>query len=109
MAEGVIEFTDGNFESEVLASNEPVLVDFWAPWCAPCRALTPLINELAAEYKGSVKIGKLDIDQNTVYAQNYGVSSIPTLLIFKGGQIVDRFQGGPSKAKLQAALDASKA
>lgn len=108
MAQGVAEFTDANFESEVLLANEPVLVDFWAPWCGPCRAIVPMVGELAVEYSGSVKIGKMNVDENTMYAQNYGISNIPTLLIFKGGQIVDRFVGAPPKAKLQAALDAAK-
>jgi thioredoxin 1 len=102
------EFTDANFQQEVLKSGEPVLVDFWAPWCGPCRMIGPVIEELAGEYTGSVKIGKLNIDDSPAAAQSYGVSSIPTLMIFKGGEVVDRMVGVPTKARLQEALDAAK-
>jgi len=102
------EFTDGNFDVEVLQSTEPVLVDFWAPWCGPCRMIAPLIDELSREYHGSVKVGKMNVDDNQQVANSYGVSSIPALLIFKGGQVVDRFTGVQPKQRLQAALDAAK-
>ena len=102
------EFTDTNFQTEVLDSQQPVMVDFWAPWCAPCRMIGPVVEELAAEYRGSVKIGKLNIDDSPGAAQNYGISGIPTLLIFKGGDVVERFVGVPTKARLQQALDAAK-
>ena len=105
----VNEFTDGNFPSEVLESSEPVLVDFWAPWCGPCRQITPMIEELAGENAGSVKIGKVNIDDNPKAAQDYGVSSIPTLMIFKGGDVVERFVGVQPKIRLQEALDEAKA
>jgi thioredoxin 1 len=108
MAENVTEFTDGNFQDEVLDSQGPVLVDFWAPWCGPCRMIAPLVEELAQEYKGSVKIGKINIDVSPSAATQYGVSSIPTLMIFKGGEVVDRFVGVQPKSRLQAALDAAK-
>ena len=101
-------FTDVNFEAEVKCSVQPVLVDFWAPWCGPCRAIAPMIEELAAENLGSIVIGKLNIDESPKAAQTYGVSSIPTLMLFKGGQVTQRFVGGQPKAKLQAALDAVK-
>ena len=102
-------FTDDNFSSEVLGSSEPVLVDFWAPWCGPCRQITPMIEELAGENAGSVKIGKVNIDDNPKAAQDYGVSSIPTLMIFKGGDVVERFVGVQPKVRLQEALDEAKA
>lgn len=104
----VTEFTDNNFQQEVLQSKEPVLVDFWAPWCGPCRMIGPVVDELASEYHGSVKVGKVNIDDSPGAAQNYGVSSIPTLMIFKGGDVVERFVGVQPKAKLQKALDAAK-
>jgi thioredoxin 1 len=104
----VAEFTDANFQEEVLQSSEPVLVDFWAPWCGPCRMIAPVVEELASEYGGSVKVGKLNIDDSPSAAASYGVSSIPTLMVFKGGDVIDRFVGVQPKAKLQQALDAAK-
>ena len=108
MAGNVTEFTDSNFQNEVLDSNDPVLVDFWAPWCGPCRMIAPLVEELATEYKGTVKIGKINIDDSPSAATQYGVSSIPTLMIFKGGEVVDRFVGVQPKSRLQAALEAAR-
>ena len=105
---GVNEVTDGNFQAEVIESDQPVLVDFWAPWCGPCRMIAPMVEELAGEYRGSVKIGKVNIDDAQRLAQEYGVSSIPTLMIFKGGQVVERFVGVQPKNRLQQALDAAK-
>ena len=103
------EFTDENFRKEVLESSTPVLVDFWAPWCGPCRMIAPLIDELASENTGAVKVGKLNIDNSPAAAQTYGVISIPTLMIFNRGQVVERFVGMQPKAKLQEAIDAAKA
>jgi len=105
----VNELTDANFEAEVLKSSEPVLVDFWAPWCGPCRMIGPVVEELATENGDSVKIGKVNIDDNPDTAAGYGVSSIPTLMIFKGGEVVDRFVGVQQKTRLQEALDQAKA
>ncbi len=108
MSGNVAEFTDANFQSEVLDSAQPVLVDFWAPWCGPCRMIAPMIEELAGEYAGSVKIGKINIDDSPNAASSFGVSSIPTLMVFKGGDVVDRFVGVQPKNRLQKALDAAK-
>lgn len=105
----VAEFDDVNFENEVLNASEPVLVDFWAPWCGPCRMIAPVVEELAGEYAGEVKIGKLNVDVAPGAAQSYGVSSIPTLMLFKDGQVVERFVGVQPKARLQEAIDAAKA
>jgi thioredoxin 1 len=105
---GVAEFDDNNFDAEVLQSSEPVLVDFWAPWCGPCRMIAPVVEELAGENAG-IKIGKLNVDEAPGAAQSYGVSSIPTLMVFKNGEVVERFVGVQPKSKLQQALDAAKA
>ena len=109
MAGHALEFTDTNFQSEVLDSDLPVLVDFWAPWCGPCRMIGPTIEELAAENKGSFKVGKVNVDENGDVAMKYNVSSIPTLMIFKGGTLVDQMLGAVSKAKLQQAMDQAMA
>lgn len=107
-SEHVQEFSDANFDSEVLRSAQPVLVDFWAPWCGPCRLIAPVVEELAAEYAGAVKVGKVNIDESTEAATVYGVTSIPTLMVFKNGEVVDRFVGVQQKNRLQAALDAAR-
>ncbi len=95
---------DGDFNKEVLESSTPVLVDFWATWCAPCRNIAPVVEELATQFKGKVKVAKLNIDDNQDTPQQYGIRSIPTLLIFKGGRVVDTIVGAVPKAKLEAAL-----
>ena len=105
----VTEYTDATFTAEVLESSEPVLVDFWAPWCGPCRMIAPIVEQLAAENAGSVKVGKINIDDSPQSAQSYGVSSIPTIMLFKGGEVVERFVGVQPKNRLQEAIDAAKA
>ena len=106
MAQGLVEFSDGNFEQEVLKSELPVLVDFWAEWCMPCRMLTPTIEKLAKDYSGKVKIGKLDTDANREVAIKYSINSIPTVILFKGGQVAQKFVGLRPEKDFKEALDA---
>jgi thioredoxin 1 len=100
----VMNIGDGDFAKEVLQSEQPVLVDFWATWCAPCRAIAPAVEELATQYKGKVKVAKINIDDNQDTPQQYGIRSIPTLLVFKGGKVVEQIVGAVPKSKLEAAL-----
>jgi len=97
-------FTDQNFEQEVLSSQKPVLVDFWASWCGPCQMMGPVVEELAEELKEKAEIGKLNVDENPQTAQKYGIMSIPTLLVFKDGQVVEQFVGVQPKEVLKQAL-----
>ena len=99
------EVSDASFESEVLKSEIPVLVDFWAPWCGPCRMVAPIVEELADEYNGKVKFVKLNTDDNVATASKYGIRSIPTLLVFKGGQAVEQVIGFRPKSELKRTLD----
>ena len=101
----LLEFTDLNFEADVIGSDVPVLVDFWAEWCQPCQLLTPTIEELADEYKGKVKVGKLDTDSNREVSIKYGISAIPTIILFQSGEPIKKFVGLTSKDQFQAALD----
>ncbi len=107
MAGNVLEFTDANFSTEVVEANQPVLVDFWATWCGPCKMIAPAIEQLATEYAGKARIGKVDIDQHQKVAMEHGIQAIPTILIFKNGQVVKRFQGVSPKEKLAEALDSA--
>ena len=102
-----ITFTDDNFDSEVLTSDVPVLVDFWAEWCGPCKMIAPSIEELANEYDGKAKVGKMDVDSNQNTSMKYGIRSIPALLIFKGGEVVEQIIGAVPKGQIQSKLDAS--
>ncbi len=102
-----ITFTDDNFATEVLQSDKPVLVDFWAVWCGPCKIIAPFVEELAGELEGKAKVGKLDVDNNQESAIKYGVRSIPTVLIFKGGKVVDTIIGAVPKIQLKQKLEAA--
>jgi thioredoxin 1 len=103
----VKEFTDANFETEVLNSQVPVLVDFWAEWCMPCRMLAPTIDKLADAYAGKVKIGKLDTDSNREVAMRYGINAIPTVILFRGGEVAQKFVGLKQEKEFKEALDAA--
>ena len=100
-----VEITDANFEQEVTKSELPVLIDFWAVWCGPCKMIAPFVEELAGEYEGKIKIGKVDVDSNPQISMNYGIRSIPTLLIFKDGKVVDQIIGAVPKQAIAAKLD----
>lgn len=100
-----LEFTDSNFEELVLKSDKPVVVDFWAEWCGPCRMVGPVVQEIAAEYEGKAVVGKLNVDQNAQVSMKYGIRSIPTILFFKNGQVVDRSVGAVPKSQLTQKLE----
>jgi thioredoxin 1 len=105
MAEGLLALTDQNFQAEVLDSETPVLVDFWAPWCGPCLKVGPIIEELAADYSEKLKVGKIDVDANPETAVKYGVMSIPTVILFKGGEAVDTITGARAKGDYVSWID----
>ena len=104
-SENVHEFNDANFDAEVVQSDVPVLVDFWAEWCMPCRMLAPTIDEIAEEYSGKVKVGKVDTDANRDISVKYGISAIPTIFLFQNGEVVKKFVGMTQKQDFTAALD----
>jgi thioredoxin 1 len=102
---GILELTDESFDRDVLKSEQPVMVDFWAAWCGPCKALAPIVEEVATAYNGKVKVAKMDVDRNVATPQRYGVRGIPTLLIFKGGKVQEQIVGYVPKETIQKALD----
>lgn len=104
-AANIVTLTSDNFESEVLKSSTPVLVDFWAEWCGPCKMIAPILDELAVEYDGKVKVGKVNIDNDQKLATDYGITSIPTLLVFRQGAVADQVVGLRSKRELKSKLD----
>jgi thioredoxin 1 len=95
-----VEITDANFEQEVLQSEQPVLIDFWAVWCGPCKIIAPVVEELAKEYDGKLKVGKMDVDNNPEASMRFGIRSIPTLMVFKGGKVVEQIIGAVPKKNL---------
>jgi thioredoxin 1 len=105
MAEGINELDKDTFQKSVLEAKKPVLVDFWAPWCGPCRAVAPIVEDLAKEYAGKVEFAKVNVDEAPVIASNYGVMSIPTLIVFKGGKPVEQVIGYKAKGDLKKMLD----
>jgi len=100
----VLAFTDAQFDTDVLKSDIPVLVDFWATWCAPCLAIAPVLDQLADEYDGKIKVGKVNVDENPATPGQYGVRGIPTMILFKGGQVVDQLVGAVPKKQVEALL-----
>lgn len=104
-----LEFTDSNFTDEVEGNESPVLVDFWAEWCGPCRMVGPVVEEIAGEYEGKAKVGKVNVDNNPEVSVKYGIRSIPALLIFKDGEVVDQIVGAVPKAQIKKQLDAQLA
>jgi len=104
-SKNVLHLTDASFDAEVLKSSVPVLVDFWAPWCGPCRAIAPVVGEIADTYAGRLKVGKINVDEDTRVASTHNITAIPTLLIIKNGQVVDQIVGAVAKAKLIEKLE----
>ena len=105
MADNMIQYTDSNWDQEVLKSDQPVLVDFWAEWCGPCHALAPTVSSIADSYSGRMKVGKLNVDENERTAIKYGVRSIPTLMLFKGGEVKEVLIGNRPKGEIVQVLD----
>ncbi len=103
--ENIVNVTDSSFETEVLKSEVPAVIDFWAEWCAPCKAIAPIIEEMAGNYEGKIKIAKMNVDENPGTPGKYGVRGIPTLILFKNGEVVDQLVGAVPKAKIQELID----
>ncbi len=104
-SEKVLAFTDSNFDSEVLKSDKPVLVDFWAAWCAPCRAVGPIVDEIASDYDGVIKVGKVNVDENQVVPGKYGIRGIPTVILFNKGKVVEQIVGAAPKTSFKQMID----
>ena len=108
-SEAIIEVSDSNFESEVVKSDVPVLVDFWAPWCGPCRAIAPIVEEISSSYEGKIKVGKMNADENQATTMKFGIRSIPTIIMFKDGEAVDQIIGAVPKGEIERVVEKSLA
>jgi thioredoxin 1 len=108
-SDAIIELSDATFESEVVNSDLPVLVDFWAPWCGPCRAVAPIVEEISSSYEGKIKVGKMNVDENQSTTMKFGIRSIPTLIMFKGGEAVDQIIGAVPKGEIERVVEKSLA
>lgn len=103
-SEAIVQLDDASFEAEVISSDKPVLVDFWAPWCGPCKALAPVIEEISSEYVDKIKVGKVNVDENPEISMKFGIRSIPTLIVFKNGEVQDQIIGAVPKSEIENAL-----
>lgn len=106
-SDAIVEITDSNFDQMVLKSEKPVLIDFWAAWCGPCKALAPIVDEVAHSFNGKVTVGKMDVDKNAATPSRYGIRGIPTLLVFKGGQVQEQIVGYVARERIEQALNKS--
>ncbi|MCZ6684571.1 MAG: thioredoxin [Candidatus Dadabacteria bacterium] len=108
-SDAIIELSDSTFETEVVKSDLPVLVDFWAPWCGPCRAIAPIVEEISSSYEGKIKVGRMNVDENQSTTMKFGIRSIPTIIMFKGGEAVDQIIGAVPKGEIERVVDKSLA
>ncbi|MCZ6791619.1 MAG: thioredoxin [Candidatus Dadabacteria bacterium] len=108
-SDSIIELSDSTFETEVVKSDLPVLVDFWAPWCGPCRAIAPIVEEISSSYEGKIKVGRMNVDENQSTTMKFGIRSIPTIIMFKGGEAVDQIIGAVPKGEIERVVDKSLA